>query len=151
MVFKATSVEPTAGKSKGQLVKRETGRSDDSDDVSDKHSDDVEYRSLYVKPFHAAKVIDPLLTDAKPSHWTTVSDNDVLMRQILEDFFRCEYQFTAAFQKDLFLEDMASGRKDFCSSLLVNVTLAYACVRPPRTLLQFIEDLQESRLLTWSR
>lgn len=44
-------------------------------------------------------------------------------------FLRCEYQFTSAFQKDYFLEDMASHRAEFCSSLLVNVILAYSCVR----------------------
>ncbi|KAI3580111.1 hypothetical protein IWW34DRAFT_620935 [Fusarium oxysporum f. sp. albedinis] len=67
-----------------------------------------EKRSLYLKPFHAAQVFDPLLSDVKVSVWTSVS-----------------------FHKDLFLEDMAARRKDFCSSLLVNVTLAYACVCYP--------------------
>ncbi|KAH7147859.1 hypothetical protein DER46DRAFT_514185 [Fusarium sp. MPI-SDFR-AT-0072] len=67
-----------------------------------------EQRSLYLKPFHAAQVFDPLLSDVKVSAWTSVS-----------------------FHKDLFLEDMAARRKDFCSSLLVNITLAYACVCYP--------------------
>ncbi|KAH7215812.1 hypothetical protein DER44DRAFT_806843 [Fusarium oxysporum] len=67
-----------------------------------------EQRSLYLKPFHAAQVFDPLLSDVKVSAWTSVS-----------------------FHKDLFLDDMAARRKDFCSSLLVNVTLAYACVCYP--------------------
>lgn len=87
-----------------------------------------EQQSLYLKPFHAAHVVEPVLSNVKPSLWTPVSNDDALMRDLLSVLFRCEYQFTAAFQKDLFLEDMAARRKDFCSSLLVNIVLAYACV-----------------------
>ncbi|KAI8723046.1 Zn(2)-C6 fungal-type domain-containing protein [Fusarium sp. LHS14.1] len=90
-----------------------------------------EQQSLYLKPFHAAHVAEPLLSNVKTSAWTTVCNDDVLMRDLLGVLFRCEYQFTAAFQKDLFLEDMAANRKDFCSSLLVNIVLAYACVCYP--------------------
>ena len=88
-----------------------------------------EYQSLYLKPFHAAHVVAPWLSDVKISIWTTVCDDDVLMRDLLGGFLLCEYQFTAAFQKDLFLEDMALQREDFCSSLLVNIILGYSCVR----------------------
>lgn len=93
----------------------------------------TEYRSLYLKPFHAAEVIEPRLSSARPSLWTTICDDDVLMRDLLGVFFRCEYHFTAAFQKDYFLEDMIAQKEDFCSPLLVNVTLAYSCVQcsPP--------------------
>lgn len=89
----------------------------------------VEYGSLYLKPFHAAQVVEPRLSNARPSLWTTICDDDVLMRDLLGVFFRCEYHFTAAFQKDYFLEDMIAQREDFCSPLLVNVTLAYSCVQ----------------------
>lgn len=89
----------------------------------------AEYGSLYLKPFHAAQVIEPRLSNARPSLWTTICDDDVLMRDLLGVFFRCEYHFTAAFQKDVFLEDMIARREDFCSPLLVNVTLAYSCVQ----------------------
>lgn len=89
----------------------------------------AEYSSLYLKPFHAAQVIDPRLSNARPSLWTTICDDDVLMRDLLGVFFRCEYHFTAAFHKDYFLEDMIAQREAFCSPLLVNVTLAYSCVQ----------------------
>lgn len=85
--------------------------------------------SRYLKPFHAAQVVEPWLSDAKISSWTSVCDDDCLMRELLLVFLRCEYQFAAAFQKDLFFQDMAAGQHDFCSSLLVNIVLAYACVR----------------------
>lgn len=84
--------------------------------------------SLYLMPYHAANVVDARLSSVKISSWTSVCDDDVLMRDILGRWLQCEYHFTAAFQKDLFLEDMILLREDFCSSLLVNVTLGYACV-----------------------
>jgi hypothetical protein len=93
--------------------------------VSDK------YRSLYLKPFHAAEVIEPQLTSADISAWTTVCSDNTLMRDVLSKFLRCEYQYIAAFQKDLFLEDLALQRDEFCSSLLVNAVLGYACVSAP--------------------
>lgn len=96
----------------------------------------AEYGNLYLKPFHAAQVIEPRLCDARPSLWTTICDDDVLIRDLLGVFFRCEYHFTAAFQKDLFLEDMISQREDFCSPLLVNVTLAYSCVQSSQRFLE---------------
>lgn len=89
----------------------------------------TEYKSLYLKPFHAAQVIEPRLSNARPSLWTSICDDDVLMRDLLGVFFLCEYQSLAAFQKDYFLEDMISQEEVFCSPLLVNVTLAYSCVQ----------------------
>ncbi|KAJ8129557.1 hypothetical protein O1611_g4074 [Lasiodiplodia mahajangana] len=79
----------------------------------------ADYQSPYLKPFHAAEVVEPLLSDVRPSLWTSVCDDDTLMRDLLRVFFRCEYHFTSSFQKDYFLEDMAAQRKEFCSPLLV--------------------------------
>ncbi|KAK8023274.1 Nitrogen assimilation transcription factor nit-4 [Apiospora marii] len=98
--------------------------------TSDQETADLQ--SLYLRPFHAAHMVDPRLSDARPSLWTAVCDDDVLMRDLLAVWFRCEYQFTSACQKDYFLEDMVNKRQDYCSSLLVNIVLAYACVCYPR-------------------
>jgi hypothetical protein len=85
-------------------------------------------QSPYLKPIHAAEVIEPRLTAAKPSLWTGVCSDDALMRELLGFFFRSEYSYHCLFQKDLFLEDLISQKTDFCSSLLVNAVLAYSCV-----------------------
>ena len=97
----------------------------------------ADYRDFYTKPFHAAHLVDARLSDVNISWWTSVSGDHTLMRDLLSVFFRCEYHFTAAFQKDLFLEDLAAKRQDFCSPLLVNVVLAYACVWPSPLTLRF--------------
>lgn len=87
---------------------------------------------FYQKPFHAAVVVEPRLSQVQISPWTNVCHDNELMRRLLSVWLHCEYHFTAAIQKDLFLEDMAAQKEDFCSSLLVNIMLAYACVRYPR-------------------
>jgi hypothetical protein len=87
------------------------------------------YQSPYLKPMHAAEVVEPKLSAANPSQWTGVCSDDALMRELLGFFFRSEYSYHCLFQKDLFLEDLISQKTEFCSSLLVNAVLAYACVR----------------------
>ncbi|KAL6704951.1 hypothetical protein ACN47E_007496 [Coniothyrium glycines] len=110
------------------------------EETSPTRNDSVLFPSPYVKPLHAAEMIDPLLAKAIPSMWTKVSSNDDLLRKLLEAFFVYEYPWMTAFHKDYFLEDMASGNTDFCSSLLVNAVLAKAC-----TTFQGIED----RFMFW--
>lgn len=83
---------------------------------------------IYLRPFHAAKVVETRLHNADIASWTTVCGDNVLLRNILLRWLQCEFHFTAAFQLNLFIEDMVAFREDFCSSLLVNVVLGYACV-----------------------
>ncbi|KAK0726762.1 hypothetical protein B0T26DRAFT_737695 [Lasiosphaeria miniovina] len=81
----------------------------------------------YSMPFHAAEVVDPLVDEAEPSKWTSVSPDNSLMRSLLRAYFLHEYNWYTCFQKDCFLEDINTGRRRFCSSLLVNALLAMAC------------------------
>jgi hypothetical protein len=85
-------------------------------------------QSNYATPLYAAEVVDPLLVEAKPSKWTRVSSNDLLLRKLLECYFMYEYPWQFLFHKDYFLEDMVCGGNRFCSPLLVNALLAKACV-----------------------
>jgi hypothetical protein len=82
----------------------------------------------YQIPFHAAELIDPRLSTIKTKTWTSVIDDDSLLRELLQHFFLLEYIWLPAFHKDYFLEDMANEQRRFCSSLLVNAVLAAACV-----------------------
>ncbi|KAK4163892.1 hypothetical protein QBC43DRAFT_54916 [Cladorrhinum sp. PSN259] len=82
---------------------------------------------VYVKPYHAAEVYDPLLDSAEPSKWTSVIKDNALLRNLLRAYFLHDYIWFTAFQKDFFLSDMIAGRRQFCSSLLVNAVLAIAC------------------------
>ena len=88
----------------------------------------VARQSNYAMPLYAAEMVDPLLAEVKPSKWTRVSTNDLLLRRLLEGYFTYEYPWLFLFHKDYFLEDMISGGNRFCSPLLVNALLAKACV-----------------------
>jgi hypothetical protein len=86
------------------------------------------FQTAYLKPYHAAELMDPQLSGATPSKWTSVSSNDALLRKLLEAYFLHDYPWCPPFQKDSFLHDMNRGRNRFCSSLLVNAILAVAYV-----------------------
>lgn len=120
LIFEGTSLDL----SNGQFMNIQVEVAKDSTD-----SGVMRHQCPYLRPFHAAKVIDPRLLVCRPSKWTSVCKDDALMRELLATFLCCEYQYTAAFQKDLFLADMIAGNHDFCSPLLVNILLGYACVR----------------------
>ncbi|KAF5602732.1 nitrogen assimilation transcription factor nirA [Fusarium subglutinans] len=72
-------------------------------------------------------MVDPLLDEVDAQKWTCIIDDNKLLRKLLETYFMTEYTFYPAFQKNYFLEDMASGRGKYCSSLLVHAVLASAC------------------------
>lgn len=88
--------------------------------------------SPYLRPYHAAEIVDPRLDAVEPAKWTTVSTDNRLMRKLLGAYFLQDHDWWSAFQKDYFLEDMAAGRPELCSSLLVNAVLAAGCVSTHR-------------------
>ena len=73
---------------------------------------------MYMKPYHAAEVIDAQLGAVQPSKWTSVCRDDEMMRRLLRAYFLQEYGTLTAFRKDDFLEDMAQERHRLCSPLL---------------------------------
>jgi hypothetical protein len=101
---------------------------------SDKrHNDDVPVRDpvIYQVPYHAADIADPHLAAIKAKKWTSVIDDDAFLRKLVQFYLLKEYPFLPAFQKDYFLQDMLSGRKQYCSPLLIHAVLASACVSTP--------------------
>ncbi|KAK3990327.1 hypothetical protein QBC44DRAFT_66147 [Cladorrhinum sp. PSN332] len=85
-------------------------------------------RDPYYKPYSSASVVHPLLESVKPSKWTLVSSDDVLMQKIIHDYFLYEYDWFSVVHIDYFLQDMASERRRFCSPLLVNAILCLGCL-----------------------
>ncbi|KAK4162169.1 hypothetical protein QBC43DRAFT_88833 [Cladorrhinum sp. PSN259] len=90
--------------------------------------DTRDQRDPYYKPYSTASVVHPLLESIRPSRWTLISDNDVLMRRLIHDFFLYEYSWFTAVHIDYFLQDMANERPRFCSQLLVNAILSLGCL-----------------------
>jgi hypothetical protein len=93
------------------------------------HDDELPGNDPYLKPWHAADIVDIHLSVASPSKWTNACSDDDLMRRLIGRYLLLEYSAHAYFQKEYFLEDMLKMRDRLCSPLLVNTVLAVACVR----------------------
>ncbi|RSL48676.1 hypothetical protein CEP51_015601 [Fusarium floridanum] len=81
----------------------------------------------YDIPYHAAVLVEPRIDRVSASRWTSVTSSNELVRSLLRTYFKCEFPYNCFFHIDSFLNDMASGRERYCSSLLVNAILANAC------------------------
>lgn len=82
----------------------------------------------YMKPSHAAEVVEPVLDRARARQWTNVISDDGLFRRLITMYLAHQHATFFWFKKELFLEDLVARRTQFCSSLLVNAVLAAACV-----------------------
>lgn len=99
-----------------------SGHSDTSNLVKDRHQ-------MYVTPYYAAELVEPKLDNVVASNWTNIPCTNVQVRSILKAYFLFVYPGLPIFHKDLFIDDMISGKHRFCSSLLFNTVLALGCVR----------------------
>ncbi|KAG8159982.1 hypothetical protein KVR01_010619 [Diaporthe batatas] len=95
-----------------------TGEAETRPDHSQSHS------HMFLKPYHAAELVDDRLATARASNWTTVTTDDNLFRRLLRAYLAHEYCVAPAFQKDYFLYDLARGKGPLCSPLLVNSVMA---------------------------
>ncbi|KAM5355044.1 hypothetical protein ACJ41O_001690 [Fusarium nematophilum] len=113
---------------------------DDSQSSQPPSPNDDKFTAHYLRPFHAATIVDARLAEVVPSRYTTVHAGDDLMRTLLHAYFLQEYDWFTFFHKDCFLDDMIAGTSIFCSPLLVNAVLAVGCfmtvpllTTPPKT------------------
>ena len=86
----------------------------------------LQFKIQYLRPFHSAELVESLISDAKISSWTNVSPNEDMLKRLMQHYFLHQFQFWPFFHKDYFLGDLQAGKKQFCSSLLVNAILADA-------------------------
>ena len=64
--------------------------------------------------------------------WTRVTRDTALVEHLLSLYFCWAHPYYVLFSKDIFLDDMAKGRSNYCSPLLVNALLAFACAYSDR-------------------
>ncbi|ETS79216.1 hypothetical protein PFICI_09069 [Pestalotiopsis fici W106-1] len=83
-------------------------------------------QTIYMVPYHAVELHDARLASIDITKWTAVPASNSLLLSLFEIYFIFEYPFHSVFHKDLFLDDMLSGKQRFCSPLLVNAVLAAA-------------------------
>ncbi|KAJ4377619.1 hypothetical protein N0V83_000446 [Neocucurbitaria cava] len=68
---------------------------------------------------------DPRLLSAK--NWTTVTGDINILVDLFSAWTTREHSYFHYLDREAFLDDMASGRTEYCSELLVNALLASAC------------------------
>lgn len=81
----------------------------------------------YTKPYSAVTLLEPLLTDANISRWTSVPLTPAFLQRLMQTYLLHSWPVFTHFHKGLFLLDLRAGRRRFCSSLLVNAVLAASC------------------------
>ncbi|KAI8943580.1 hypothetical protein NX059_001576 [Plenodomus lindquistii] len=81
----------------------------------------------YMKPQHAAEIVEPLLDRVCAKDWTTILTDNGLFRRLIALFLKHQHTTYQWFHKGLFLEDMAARSTSFCSKLLVHAVLAAGC------------------------
>ncbi|KAH7128719.1 hypothetical protein B0J11DRAFT_525585 [Dendryphion nanum] len=75
----------------------------------------------------SSEYIDPRLNHIRICRWTHVAITDDLASRVVSLYLLNDTSWWAYFDIDLFLEDLANGKTRFCSQLLVNSILAWAC------------------------
>lgn len=76
----------------------------------------------YTSPRHT---VGP--ADLKNGTWTTVTQDILFVEHLLDLYFQWSHSFYVIFSRECFCKDFQSGRQKYCSPLLVNALLAYAC------------------------
>ncbi|KAG6002674.1 hypothetical protein E4U43_001078 [Claviceps pusilla] len=71
--------------------------------------------------------VDPRLHNLDIGQWTSVSISDLFAAQAISFYLRNEHPYLALFDSDLFLEDLTTGKGQFCTELLVSSLLAWSC------------------------
>ena len=64
--------------------------------------------------------------------WTRVTRDAAFVEHLLSIYFCWAHPYYVLFSKELFLDDMAKGRSKYCSPLMVNALLAFACAYSDR-------------------
>ncbi|CAI6338358.1 unnamed protein product [Periconia digitata] len=65
--------------------------------------------------------------DQRNFTWTAVTQDSAFVEQLLDLYFRWSHPFYVIFSRECFYKDFRSGREKYCSPLLVNAILSYAC------------------------
>ncbi|KAJ3942151.1 uncharacterized protein N0V96_007645 [Colletotrichum fioriniae] len=84
---------------------------------------------------------EPRLKDLNIAFWTVVPISNQDAAEVISLYLETDHPILGLFDADLFLNDLVNGEVRYCSSLLVNALLAFACVSCPLFLLLRIMSL----------
>ena len=74
------------------------------------------------------KLCDPRLRELNIRKWTNVDIDDEMAASCISLYLETDHPLLGHFDPELFVSHLVSGRTKYCSSLLVNALLYWACV-----------------------
>lgn len=80
----------------------------------------------------ASALCDSRLEGLDIQQWTSVAISGDLAARCISLYLETDHPLLCHFDSDLFVSDLTTGRTQYCSSLLVNALLYWACVSIPR-------------------
>lgn len=93
---------------------------------TDKASPAAAVRHAYASS--ALGLCDVRLSNLRIRFWTTVPISNELAASVISAYLEVEHPVYGFFDADLFLQDLVSQQVEYCSPLLVNSVLFWACV-----------------------
>ena len=79
---------------------------------------------------HARPLCDSRLANLNISDWTNVSVNNSYAARAISLYLETDHPLLGFFEPNGFVSDLATGKTDYCSRMLVNALLYWACVSP---------------------
>lgn len=73
-------------------------------------------------------LVDDRLKAVDFQNWTRVPITNELAATLISLYLELDHPWCSLFDADLFLKDCVEGKTHFCSSLLINALLGWACV-----------------------
>lgn len=77
---------------------------------------------------NSRRLCDTRLSNLEIMHWTDVDIGSDLAARCISLYLETDHPLLGLFDPDLFVEQLISGQEQFCSPLLVNALLYWACV-----------------------
>lgn len=74
------------------------------------------------------KLFDPRLRNVEFSTWTDVSIDNLDAARLISKYLEVDHPVLGLFDHELFLADLSTGQKRFCTSFLVNAILSWGFV-----------------------
>lgn len=74
------------------------------------------------------ELYDDRLLQIHASDWTTVTNSDTIIRNLVSLYLSWDHATMRLFDEELFLDQISTGKRDYCSPVFVNALLAAATV-----------------------
>ncbi|KJZ68375.1 hypothetical protein HIM_12235 [Hirsutella minnesotensis 3608] len=94
--------------------------------------------------FSSFELCDSRLKRLDICRWTSVDISNATAAKCISLYLETDHPLLGHFSSELFISDLTSGRDGYCSSLLVNALLYWACVGAPQSQITMYSGIDPS-------